>query len=173
MSADQNAAFAELLSACCLPDGANSIDPTSSRTSSLMKSSSLPPYSKATALLAFSKDHLHIYDEILHNLSTKRGSLPVGEKWDDDCRRLHGVLKAGRKVTEDRVYELVRGNSRPVDKAGAEDAVDPDAPHTWATYAAVEGDPQKGPGWASAVKRAEKDVRRLVKQIPADEHWSL
>ena len=135
-----------------------------------MRSSSLPAYSKATALLALSKDLLQKYDGGIHQLSTKGRSLPVGETWDNDCRSLHGVLRAGRTVTEDQVYGLVGGHSKPVGKAGAEGAADADASHTWTEYALIEGNQENGLGWASAVGSAERGVRRLVKHLPADEH---
>ena len=135
-----------------------------------MKPSSLPGYSKATALLALSKDLLNIYDGVLRSLDTKAGSLSVGANWDNDCRKLHGVLQAGRKVTEDRVSEVVRGHSKAVEKSSADHVADPDAPHTWTEFAMVEGAQQNGPGWASAVKNAERGVRRLVRHLPADEY---
>lgn len=111
-----------------------------------------------------------MYEETTVHLSTKATSLPVGENWEYDCRMLHGVLQAGRKVTEDQIYERVRGGSRLVGEAGVEDAANPDAPDTWTTFAVVVGEQRDDRGWASAAKSAEKNIRRLVKQIPADDH---
>lgn len=111
-----------------------------------------------------------MYEKTTDHLSTKARSLPVGENWESDCRTLHGLLQAGRKVTEHHVYELVRGGSRRVGEAGAEDAANGDAPDTWTTFAEVAGEQRDGLGWASAVKRVEKNIRRLVKQIPVGDH---
>lgn len=83
---------------------------------------------------------------------------------------LHGVLQAGRRVTEDQVYERVRGGSRLGGDAGVEDTADRDAPDTWTTFAVIAGEHHDGLGWASTAKSAEKNIRRLVKQIPVGDH---
>ena len=123
---------------------------------------------RAENLIATSKGLLDAFDKTTIVTASNEKKLDFERDLENDCYRLETLLGVGRRRTENQVLNLV-STQGTADKEITIEAKDSGSPSRhWKEVTAPNEEIDRGESWATMASRANKRLRRLVKDIPAE-----
>lgn len=124
-----------------------------------------PLHGKSQLLMGVSKDVMAKYESISQEICAVTEPLKIGQEWDGDSQKLHGILGLGRKASEESIMDLLLGEDIAEKHAALNTSGSSKHGNIWSEFSTLQSNGDMGESWALVAQRTEKGVRRLRRCI--------
>ena len=128
-------------------------------------------HQSAATMIHSSQRLLQRYERLRQERFDVNESSTPEKEWVDDCRKFHDLFDMQESRTKEQVNDLLSGEAASVRDDGNEDIARAFPKDVWTLFAGEGGmvkedlEGANGKTWTEITKRAQRDVRRLLRHI--------